>query len=137
MSRRQVYMCQYISRHPASHARSPCLPQSPCTSPTYYSPRHTSHDVIPPQLPCPAEIACGLGTTALRTATGIASFGGHENDTFPELTLEWPTTETAAEGEKHIDALEANLRFCAIRQRMARFTDDDDEEGPTDGCAIA
>ena len=45
---------------------------------------------------CATDIAAGGGTTAIRSASGLASSGGCHTDTFPTFELdEWPGTEQA------------------------------------------
>ena len=77
------------------------------------------------------EIAAGFGTTAIRTAAGLASFGGHENDTDLEWRKsEWPTAEEAANIEKTIADQESKTQKETVLARLAEM----DGAG---GCVVA
>ena len=77
------------------------------------------------------EIAAGFGTTAIRTAAGLASFGGHENDTDLEWRKsEWPTAEEAANIETTIADQESKMQKETVLARLAEM----DGAG---GCVVA
>ena len=82
------------------------------------------------------EIAAGFGTTAIRTAAGLASFGGHGNDTDLEWRKdEWPTAEEAANIEKTIADQESKMRKETMTARFAEMNRA--EMDGAGGCVIA
>ena len=85
-------------------------------------------------------IACGIGTTALRTPTGLVSFGGHENDTFPEfINEEWPNAKLAEEGNESVAKVEKHLKGVDLTERLGLMQRAQEANGGDegDGCVIA